>query len=426
MSVVTTEDINRIFPEPIAAGDMANGHYKIINLKAQNFLKLKAVDITPGDANVIEITGKNGAGKSSVLKAIWSVFANREISKTISSPIRTGEESGSVSVDLGDMTITRSWTGTDTYLRIENKAGAVYRSPQALLDKLKTSLSFDPLSFTRMAPKEQRATLLKILGVDLDRIEQERSGFFNARTEINRVVKNLTAQMEQYQALPADLPAEPISAQNLIAKIREAEENNREIYDLDNEITDAEKKIVDLESQLKAVKDRLETCICTRDARTPYDVSKFEDQLSNVESLNALIQKRQARDKIVSDLNAATKKADDLTAKIEDLDTSKKEALKSATLPIPDISITTDGITYQDIPLSQCSAAEQIRVSVAMGAALNPGLRVLLIQDGSLCDSTSRGIIEDLAKEQDMQVWIETVDESGSSGILIEDGEIIS
>jgi len=425
MSAVTTEDIERIFPEPVSADTVTDGQYKIVNLKAQNFLKLKAVDITPGDASVIEISGKNGAGKSSVLKAIWSVFANREISKTISSPIRTGEESGSVSVDLGDMTITRSWTGSDTYLRIENKAGAVYRSPQALLDKLKTSLSFDPLAFTRMAPKDQRSTLLKIIGVDLDRIDQERDGYFNARTETNRIVKTLTAQLEQYQALPADLPGEPISAANLINKIREAEENNREVTRLDDEITRAENQIVNLEAELKKVRNQLESSISARDTKSPVDVSTFESQLSNVEELNALIQKRNARDKIVSELNAASTKSDGLTTKIEDLDKSKKEALKSATLPIPDISITTEGITYQDIPLSQCSSAEQIRVSVAMGAALNPGLRVLLIQDGSLCDSTSRQIIEDLAQEQNMQVWIETVD-NGESGIIIEDGEIVS
>lgn len=425
MSAVTTEDIERIFPEPASADTVTDGQYRIINLKAQNFLKLKAVDITPGDTNVIEISGKNGAGKSSVLKAIWSVFANREISKTISSPIRTGEESGSVSVDLGDMKITRSWTGSDTYLRIENGAGAVYRSPQALLDKLKTSLSFDPLAFTRMAPKEQRSTLLRVLGVDLDSIDQERDGYFNARTETNRIVKTLTAQLEQYQALPADLPGEPISAANLITKIREAEENNREITRLDDEISTAENKVVVLEAELKRVKDHLESCISARDTKSPVDVSTFESQLSNVEELNALIQKRNARDKIVSELNEAAKKSDGFTAKIEDLDKIKKEALKSATLPIPDISITTEGITYQDIPLSQCSSAEQIRVSVAMGAALNPGLRVLLIQDGSLCDSTSRQIIEDLAQEQNMQVWIETVD-NGESGIVIEDGEIVS
>lgn len=418
--------IERILPDAIHAGDVADRHYKIINLKAQNFLRLKAVDITPGSERIIEISGKNGAGKSSVLKAIWSVFANREISKGIPSPIRSGEESGSVSVDLGDMTITRSWTGTDTYLRIENKAGAVYKSPQALLDKLKTSLSFDPLAFIRMDKKEQRATLLQVLGVDLDSLDREREGYFNARTEANREVKNLTAQLAPLQGLPVDLPKEEISATDLINRIRAAEETNRKIANTDRVIAAKEQEIKELETRLINERKNLEAAYIAREEMQEIDISEMEKQLRNIEELNKQVQKRRTFEDIVSRLHDASKKSDYLTEKIEDIDQTKKEALKSATFPIPDISISPDGISYREIPISQCSAAEQIRVSVAMGAALNPGLRVLLIQDGSLLDSTSRGIIEEIAEEQDLQVWIEVVDESRGSGVIIEDGEIIS
>jgi hypothetical protein len=38
------EIAERLFPEAIPAGDMVDRTYKIINLKAQNFLKLKVVD----------------------------------------------------------------------------------------------------------------------------------------------------------------------------------------------------------------------------------------------------------------------------------------------------------------------------------------------------------------------------------------------
>jgi DNA repair exonuclease SbcCD ATPase subunit len=418
--------IERILPDAIHAGDVADRHYKIINLKAQNFLRLKAVDITPGSERIIEISGKNGAGKSSVLKAIWSVFANREISKGIPSPIRSGEESGSVSVDLGDMTITRSWTGTDTYLRIENKAGAIYKSPQALLDKLKTSLSFDPLAFIRMDKKEQRATLLQVLGIDLDSLDREREGYFNARTEANREVKNLTAQLAPLQGLPVDLPKEEISATDLIKRIRAAEETNRKITNTDRVIAEKEQEIKDLETRLIHERKNLEDAYIAREEMKKIDISEMEQQLRNIEDLNKQVQKRRTFEDIVSRLHDASKKSDYLTEKIEEIDQSKKEALKNATFPIPDISISPDGISYREIPISQCSAAEQIRVSVAMGAALNPGLRVLLIQDGSLLDSTSRGIIEEIAEEQDLQVWIEVVDESRGSGVIIEDGEIIS
>jgi len=43
---------------------------KIISLVAENVKKLVAVEIKP-DGNLVEITGKNGQGKTSVLDSIW-------------------------------------------------------------------------------------------------------------------------------------------------------------------------------------------------------------------------------------------------------------------------------------------------------------------------------------------------------------------
>ena len=47
---------------------------KIIALQAENLKRLVAVDIRP-DGNLVQITGKNGAGKTSVLDAIWWCLA---------------------------------------------------------------------------------------------------------------------------------------------------------------------------------------------------------------------------------------------------------------------------------------------------------------------------------------------------------------
>ena len=56
--------------------------------------------------------------------------------------------------------------------------------------------------------------------------------------------------------------------------------------------------------------------------------------------------------------------------------------------------------------------------------AINPELRVIRVNDGSLLDKKHMAIIEKMAKEKDFQVWLECVDESGTVGIYIEDGEI--
>ena len=72
---------------------------KIINLKINNFKGIKAVDITPTDDTVI-ISGKNGAGKSSVLDSIFYALSYKSASKQIPEAVRNGENESSITIDL--------------------------------------------------------------------------------------------------------------------------------------------------------------------------------------------------------------------------------------------------------------------------------------------------------------------------------------
>ena len=81
-------------------------------------------------------------------------------------------------------------------------------------------------------------------------------------------------------------------------------------------------------------------------------------------------------------------------------------------------------MTFDGKPFDQASSAEQLRVSVAMGIALNPTLRVLLVRDGSLLDKESFKMMAEMASEADAQVWIERVEDDDHVGIVIEDGAV--
>ena len=79
---------------------------KIISLEAENYKRLKAIEITP-DGNTVVIAGRNAQGKTSVLDAIWAALGGREGNKA-SKPIREGAETAKVRVDLGDIVVTRT------------------------------------------------------------------------------------------------------------------------------------------------------------------------------------------------------------------------------------------------------------------------------------------------------------------------------
>ena len=51
-----------------------------------------------------------------------------------------------------------------------------------------------------------------------------------------------------------------------------------------------------------------------------------------------------------------------------------------------------NGVTFEGIPFKQTNTASQIRVSLAMAMALNPGLRVIRIAETLSASAETRGI----------------------------------
>jgi len=78
---------------------------QIVNLKAENYKRLVAVDISPS-GNIVTLSGRNAQGKSSVLDAIWAALAGGDASRATKQPIRDGQDSASVTLDLGEYIVT--------------------------------------------------------------------------------------------------------------------------------------------------------------------------------------------------------------------------------------------------------------------------------------------------------------------------------
>lgn len=91
------------------------------------------------------------------------------------------------------------------------------------------------------------------------------------------------------------------------------------------------------------------------------------------------------------------------------------------------VDITPDGdvVVVSGKNGAQASAAERLRVSMAIGMAASPTVRVARITDGSLLDSDGMKIVAALAAEHDMQVWVERVSDGDGTGVRIEDGEVV-
>jgi energy-coupling factor transporter ATP-binding protein EcfA2 len=191
---------------------------RIVSLTAENIKRLRAVSIKP-DGSIVEITGRNGAGKSSVLDAIAMALGGKTAQP--SKPMRHGSSRAEVVVDLGELIVRRTWTADDkTYLSVESADGAKFPSPQAILDKLVGQLAFDPLAFSRMAPRDQVATLKQVAGLDFTKLDQRRQETFDRRTGINRELASAEAMLKTMPIVAA--PDQEVSITELIRMHDEA------------------------------------------------------------------------------------------------------------------------------------------------------------------------------------------------------------
>src|SRR5579864_5989965 len=143
---------------------------RILRLEAENIKKLRVVSVTP-EGDVVQITGPNGSGKTSILDAIF--YALDGTSGIPSKVVRNGTDHARVSVDLGEqkteLIVTREFAKDGaTRLTVENTEGLRFKSPQSMLDALLGSLTFDPLEFTRMQPKQQLETLRGVVNLKVD------------------------------------------------------------------------------------------------------------------------------------------------------------------------------------------------------------------------------------------------------------------
>jgi hypothetical protein len=208
--------------------------------------------------------------------------------------------------------------------------------------------------------------------------------------------------------------------------VRAAEGWQRTALNLQQEREQSTLRIKQLQEQLALEEERL-LGIDADIANLPTPLPDPQDalaRLQTVEDTNRWVRVKANRNRVQEALNLQTAESTRLTQYLEEVDSYKASVIAAAKMPIAGLGFDEDGVTYQDVPFKQASAAEQLRVSVAMAMALNPQIRVVRITDGSLLDNDNLQLITDMAAANDMQVWIERVSDTGDVGIVIEDGQV--
>lgn len=412
---------------------------KIIELRAENVKRLKVIQIKP-ETGLVEITGKNGQGKTSVLDAIWWALGGTE--NIQSSPIRAGESHASVMIDLGDMKVERTFIAQDdgtftTSLKLTTPDGARYDRPQSRIDDLLGRFTFDPLAFLRQKPDDQVKSLQGlVVDYDFAAADRHNKADAEARTEWNRKAKAARAlEVALKGQLPEVLP-EKVDVSQVMDELIAAQRHNasvdetaRALVIAKNALDEAERRVALLRQQLEAAEEVVayaQKTVSETEAKVVdrINTAPMQEKIAGAQQANAIVQNAADMASQAEIASHAEAQSADLTAKIEARKTAALTAIKEAKIPVQGLEIVDGAVMLDGVPFDQASDAMQLRASVALAIAMNPKLRVLRVRDGSLLDDDALEIMRQMCADADYQIWIERVDSSGEIGIVMEDGAI--
>lgn len=441
----------------------------VLELSVSNAIGIQAVTIKPEPGKPVMLTGANEAGKSSIL---WALECFKGKKFRPADFIRHGSDRATLELK------TSRWEArlivTEKTERLEVRApdsGAKFSSPQTILDAWFGDVSFDPLAFKGMRMDEQVRIIREIAGIDLsayDNAEEERR---TDATIAGRELKSAQAVLDSLHGPDADLyhgtfdtlPDKPVSPDELLAVIDQCDVEQKafedyqerrdgiaeaitviddgiqkrvaEIERLKNEITALEEGIQALNSKSDALKVELNRMV-------PPEVEGFEDRrvearakLKAIQVINSQIQAKQQYVNTSRDVEGKVLALNEAKLNLEAVREQRRRALAEARYPIRGLALTEDGIvTYRDVRIDQLSDGAAIKVSCAIAMALNPGLRTILIRNGSLLDSHGKQAIFDMARSKGYQVWMEVCEEPKTlngethypAGFYLEHGHVVA
>jgi len=445
---------NGTMPEQITFGEapaeQAAGQDElcIIALEVSAFKGVRAVKWHP-DPTMAVVSGKNGAGKSSVLDGIMACLTSGK--KLPEEPIRKGYKKATCCVTLGRRVvderdpeaayrIVRTWTPSGGKIEAFHADGTPVKDPSAWLGRMFNDGGCDPLAFSQATPAEQRDTLIRVTGLDLvlADLDAQRGAALRAKHTAETELRLASTSLD---AIPeTDGPDQEVSVAELLSKAAEAaatNETNRKARqwladqrsaqaNVAAEIKALEAKIAELRDRGSAIQKQIDEHDARIAAMQDADVEAIQRSIQTIESDNAKARTRAARRRAIEARDIATKAVSAAAKSIEDIDARRRLAIEEAPMPVKGLAFEDSAVTFNKVPLAQVNSAMQMRVGVALALAEKKPIRVIFTRYGSLLDQDGLRELREIAVRHHAQVFVERVSDEGGDGLCIVEGEAVS
>ena len=461
---------------------------RITDVEIRNVLKVKYVHLNPGVMTIIggdNEQGKSSVLDALAMALGGPRLCPKDVPIRKGEKVAEVKIELSESDVLPACTIHRKWNlkkdgSTQSTLQIISKdpdsferdeespdGNAKSAAPQTTINQLVSTISFDPLEFLRKKPKEQAEQLQTMLGLDFTDTNRQIQRLFDERTGLNRDLTRAEGTLKSLPSYP-DAPAELIDPSSIadefeeirkynegvesklrlaklaadehavaVIKAESAKRNTQkwkdEVLRLTDELARAKAAFKEAgKAEIEAMEADEVARINAKDiaekteALSLKTTDHLKDRSKEIEETNSKVRSNQAKAAQRNAVRELTEKAEKLTEKIDELRQSKLTAVSQAEWPIEGMGFDEDGyLTYDGLPFDQACTSSKVRACIAIGVAMNPKLKFMIVREGSLFDDNRLVEMAQYAAEHGCQVFMERVSKGDECHVVMQDGEDI-
>lgn len=282
----------------------------ITKIKIKNLFGIREYD---ADGKSIELIGKNGVGKSSVIDAIKYALTNKSDRDYI---VRSGETEGEIIIETDTgLSIDRKCRTNQVDYKAIKQSGVSVNSPETLLRELFTNLQLNPVEFLQMTKQQQNSIILDMINYDwnlntikewfgeipswinyeqnilkvLSDIQSEKGEYFKTRQDINRDIRNKKAFIEDIaKTIPVKYDVERWEKANL----GEAYKTIEAVKNRNNQISKAKILIQNQENTIRGIDADREIAISALNKEIDAEAKSINDSIVDLKHQIEMLEKQ--------------------------------------------------------------------------------------------------------------------------------------
>lgn len=408
---------------------------KINALELENVKRIKAVKIDPKQNGLTIVGGDNNQGKTSVLDSIaWALGGDKN------KPSNAAREGSTIppvlKVTLSNGIIVER-KGKNSSLKVTDPSGK--KAGQNLLNSFIEQLALDLPKFMNKTNKEKAEVLLNIIGVgeQLAVYQKQENELYQERLTVGRIADQ-KAKFAKEQPFFEDAPKDLVSPQDLInqqqAILAQNGENQRKrekVTQYEYQVKTLTDEVARYEQMLNQKKEELnkatyDLSVAKTDALDLLDQStdELEKNLAEIEETNRKVRENLDKEKAEEEAKGYKSQYDNLTNQIEDVRKQKYDLLNNADLPLPELSIEDNELTYKGKKWDSMSGSDQLRVSTAIVRKLNPDCGFVLLDKLEQMDLRTLTEFNTWLEQEGLQAIATRVSTGDECSVIIEDGYV--